>query len=182
MVGCDICDKEFKRRDNMLRHKKTVHGGENFDKIASRQELDSSDESTKSESDMEMAENEETVDPWHDIIEHTYRILQPDFDTIANELLAEGDMSEKEARKKAFEELLPKYRKQLTDKYLFRVLWFDSMKDDPIHVAIKRTLRRLVEEDDYEREEAWKYATNKRKYLFDKLFKAYDLPDLHESD
>ena len=87
-------------------------------------------------------------------------------------------MNEKQARKKAFHELLPKYRKILIDRYLFKVLWFNSVRKDPIHTAISRTARKIKEEDDFESEESWQYATNKRKYLFDKVLKGYNPPDL----
>ena len=63
------------------------------------------------------------------------------------------------------------------DKYLFKVLWFDSVRKDPIHTAIRRTAKQLKEEDDFESEESWKYATKKRKYLFDKALKEYSPPN-----
>ena len=163
--------------DNMLRHKKIIHGDDNSDEMLKKD--DRSDESDTDESDMESdsSEKEETIDPWYDMVDYVFKSFQPEFDKIALAFVNDDDLSEKQARKKAFNELLPKYRKLLIDKYLFKVLWFDSVRKDPIHTAIRRTAKQLKEEDDFESEESWKYATKKRKYLFDKVLKEYSPPN-----
>ena len=79
MVACDICKKEFKRKDNMLRHKKTVHANEGVGREKHTKEVVSDDSSTE-ESDMEtdMDEKEEkTIDPWFDLVQHTFNTLFP---------------------------------------------------------------------------------------------------------
>ena len=123
-------------------------------------------------------ELEETIDPWYDMVDYVFKSLQPEFNKITLEFVNDDNLNEKQARKKAFNERLPKYRKLPIDKYLFRVLWFDSVRKDHIHTAIRRTAKQLKEEDDFESEESWKYATNKRKYLFDKVLEEYNPPDL----
>ncbi len=160
----------------MLRHMKTVHGDEHLDNEETNQTM--SEDSSTEESDMETDadDKDDTLDPWLEMVEYTYKAMQPDFDAAVSELLGDGDISEKEARKKAFKELLPKYRRYIIDKYLFRVLWCDSVRNDTVHKAVRKTAKRLREDDDYDSEESWKYATNKRKYLFDKLFKQYEPP------
>ena len=164
----------------MLRHIKHIHCAGKFNEVNSSNLFDSSDESSNDKPEVEMSDNEETVDPWFEMIEHAYNVMQSDFNTRAKELLTQGDWSEKNARTKTFEELLPKYRKKLIDTYLYRVLWLESLENDPIHAAIEKMVQRLVAEYDYEREEAWKYATNKRRYLFDKLFNDYQCPKVLE--
>ena len=163
--------------DNMLRHKKIIHGDDSSDEMLKKD--DRSDESDTDESDMESdsSEKEETIDPWYDMVDYVFKSFQPEFDKIALAFVNDDDLSEKQARKKAFNELLPKYRKLLIDKYLLKVLWFDSVRKDPIHTAIRRTAKQLKEEDDFESEESWKYATKKRKYLFDKVLKEYSPPN-----
>ena len=162
----------------MLRHKKKVHGEEKIE--VEKEDLD--DYTSSEESDMDTdSKSEETIDPWFDLVQQTFKALQPDFDETASDLLEKGKISVKEARKRAFAELLPKYRKYIINRYLFRVLWFDSVKNDSVHRSIRQTAKRLVDTDDYDSEESWKYATNKRKYLFDKLFKDYELPEISES-
>ena len=178
MFACDTCKKEYKRKDNMLRHRKTMHGEDSSnDKPKKDALIDASD---TDESDMESDSDamEETIDPWYDIIDYALKSLQPEFDEIALDFLNSNKSNEKQAREKAFNELLPKYRKLIIEKYLYRVLWFDLVRKDPIHSAIKRTAKQLKEDDGFESEESWKYAANKRKYLFDKVLKEYNPPEL----
>ena len=54
------------------------------------------------------------------------------------------------------------------------------MKKDPIHEKIRKTVKRLREDEDYDQEEAWKYAVKKRKFLFDGLLKTYNPPETNE--
>ena len=94
-------------------------------------------------------------------------------------MIREG-ASEKDAKKSAFSELMPKYRKLLIGKFLNRMMWVVALKDDHVYTVLKSSVRRLVDEEDFELEEAWKYAIQKRKFLFDKLFKAYKLPEVDQ--
>ena len=175
MFSCDVCKKEFKRKDNMLRHHRTQHEGLSLN---DNEDSDVSD-SDGSEMDTESEDGEETIDPWIDMIDYSFDTLQREYESIASRLLKDSDISDKEARAEAFKELLPKYRKLIMNKYLSKVLWFDSIRKDPVHLAIKETAKRLKEEDDFESEESWKYAVSKRKYLFDKLIKQYNPPELN---
>lgn len=122
MFTCDVCEKTYKRKDNMIRHKKRITGDDSSDEKPTKDDL--TDESDTDESDMESdsPEMEESIDPWLDMVDYVFKSLQPEFDKIALEILNDDDIEEKQARKKAFNELLPKYRKLLIDKYLFRVL------------------------------------------------------------
>ena len=65
MNTCDICNKTFRRRDNMLRHKRSVHRPE-------ESENSDTDQSLAEDSDQPESENEETVakyDPWDSLIQ-----------------------------------------------------------------------------------------------------------------
>ena len=61
------------------------------------------------------------------------------------------------------------------------MLWYKSIKHDRIFQAIKESVKRLVEED-YDLDEAWKYAASKWKYLFEGLLKQYLPPTVEEED
>lgn len=39
-----------------------------------------------------------------------------------------------------------------------------------------------MKEDGYDTEEAWKYAVNKRKYIFDRILKEFDPPEMTQDD
>jgi hypothetical protein len=56
------------------------------------------------------------------------------------------------------------------------------MQQDYIYKVIKKTAGDLKTLDDYGHEEAWKYASSKPKYLFDKILDKYDPPDVEESE
>ena len=90
--------------DNMLRHKKIIHGDDSSDEMLKKD--DRSDESDTDESDMESdsSEKEETIDPWYDMVDYVFKSFQPEFDKIALAFVNDDDLSEKQARKKAFNE------------------------------------------------------------------------------
>ena len=62
------------------------------------------------------------------------------------------------------------------------MLWYKSIKRDRLFQAIKVSIKRLVGEEDYDLEEAWKYASSKQKYLFENLFKPYLPPDVGDEN
>ena len=52
------------------------------------------------------------------------------------------------------------------------------MNRDPIFKTVKRTVSDLIDIDDYDGEEAWKSAVNKRKFLLDIVLKEYEPPEV----
>ena len=62
------------------------------------------------------------------------------------------------------------------------MLWYKSIKHDRLFQAIKESDKRLVGEEDYDLEEAWKYASSKRKYLFEDLLKQYLPPKVDDEN
>ena len=48
-----------------------------------------------------------------------------------------------------------------------KVMWFNAMQVDPFYKTIRNTAKTLIAMEDYGRDEAWKYAISKRKYLLD---------------
>jgi hypothetical protein len=176
MFACSDCDKNFAKKYNLLRHKKSVHEEDTRSKENEESEISDSNDTEESDleskSDEELAE--ETIDPWWDIVKYGYDEHQEEVNSLASEIMEDdNDISEKDANKKAYHKLLPVIRRAVMKKYLFRIMWFESVKKDRFHRAVKQTMRRLRDEDDFESEEAWKAAVSKRKYLFDKLLKKY---------
>lgn len=91
-------------------------------------------------------------------------------------------MDQLAARAAAFKQLRSLYRKAITKYFIEKMLWYQLIKHDSIFKVIKESVTRLVEEEDYELEEAWKYAASKRKYLFDDLLKQYLPPEVDDED
>ena len=105
MNTCDICDKTFGRRDNMLRHKRSVHRPEESD----------TDQSLAEDSDQAESENEETVakyDLWNSLIQKTFEQCQPQFRAKVYSL-SHSRIGQEDARNKAYKELQPMFRKAL---------------------------------------------------------------------
>ena len=66
--------------------------------------------------------------------------------------------------------------------FVNEMLWFHAMKKDRIYLSVKNTVSDLKLPDDFDNEEAWKYAVNKRKVLFERILKEFDPPKLSEPE
>ena len=181
----------------MRRHIKTIHYDSQDDDKSVEQEgmgsgidEDHVEESSKGgsvetkgsnfeEEDNEEEEEEyEEDDPWLSLIETVFEQCQRKFDKrVANHMFS-ADMEDAEARKLVYRNMLPIYRKVLTKLFVDKVLWFRAMKRDPIFKTVKRTASDLIDLEDYDGEEAWKSAVNKRKFLFDRVLREYEPPEV----
>ena len=188
MNTCDICLKEFKRRDNMLRHKKNKHGSlrKGDPMSASESELTET-EISESDTDHDMSEGDEasdanTVDeeedPWDSVVQKAFDQCQDQFERRVNELLRSNYISEEEARQRVYLDMRSTYRKAASGVFTDRMLWFHAIRKQPVYKAIQKTVKNFVELDDYSSEEAWKSAVGQRKYLFDTILTRYNPPDL----
>ena len=77
-------------------------------------------------------------------------------------------MSTGDAHQIAYKHILPNLRRNIATNYMKKILEHTKLRQDPIHRQILKTKRKLQEDDDYESEEAMKYAVKKRKYLISK--------------
>jgi hypothetical protein len=193
-TACDICLKSFKRRDNMMRHKKTVHAedcepdGHDMDSSMDSEDNNdhTSDEDTEDDndytSDVEASDMEEStedeIDPWDRVIEQAFDECQSQFEEKVAQLIKKKHLSEDDARTKAYVEMEPAYRKAIANIFRNRMLWFSLIRQDPLYKAVRSTVNHLRDLEDYDVDESWKYAISKRKYLFDKLLKNYTPPDV----
>lgn len=160
----------------MLRHKRSVHRQEESDTSETEQML--SEDSDETESD-----NEEAVDkydPWDSLIQKTFEQCRDEFEERVSNLTHKRHIDQEEARNTAYEELQPIFRKALMALFTSRVTWFNAMQTDPIYKAIRKTAKGLMEGEDYGRDEAWKYAISKRKYLLDTVLEEFDPPKMAE--
>ena len=182
----------------MRRHIKTIHyDSQDDDKSVEQERMgsgideDDVEESskggsveTKGSNVEEVEDNEEEEEayeedsPWFSLIETVFEQCQRKFDKRVASHMSSADMDEAEARKLVYRNILHIYRKVLTNHFVDKVLWFPSMKRDPIFKTVKRTASGLIDLDDYDGEEAWKSAVNKRKFLFDRVLKEYEPPEV----
>ena len=100
--------------------------------------------------------------------------------TIENIKNKEG-VGKSEAITKARRKLFPVIRKYVYKTYYDVVNQMNQLKQDPIHKQILATKRKLVKEDDYGEDEAFKVAIKKRKFLIQKAARVRD-EDLAQED
>ena len=56
-------------------------------------------------------------------------------------------------------------RKGLANSFVTEMYWFHVMRKDPIFLSMKTTVSDLELLEDYDNEEAWKSAVNKRNFV-----------------
>ena len=74
-------------------------------------------------------------------------------------------MTADEAHQEAYQHVLPKLRRNIMSNYVQKIVDAAKLHKDPVHKRIMSTKRKLQEDDDYEAQEAIKYAVKKRKFL-----------------
>lgn len=173
----------------MLRHKRTIHGGDEDELADEHNEsdfdyddgMDSDLEEHSSEKEEEEASDEEQ-DPWNEIIVEAFKQCQSQFEDRVKDLMDSENLDQRAARSLAFKQLRSLYRKAVINHFVEKMLWYKSIKHDRIFQATKESVKRLVEEEDYDLDEAWKYAASKRKYLFEGLLKKYLPPTVEDEE
>ena len=119
------------------------------------------------------SEIEEEMDPWIPLIEEAKQRSNIAFEEMKESLINSG-LDEQSAKDKAYSNILPKLQKELENIYMERLSWMRQLKKDPVHKKIMHTKDELVENDDFDPEEAMEAAVDKRKFLIRKLLKGYN--------
>ena len=171
MFTCQLCLKEFKRKDNMLRHLKTIHD-----------ENESDIEMSERDSDSDIPVDSEDEDPWDDLITESFEQCDYKYRENVKDYIKEEGVPEEEARQRIYGNMRDTYRKALANALTDKVLWFNNLRKDPIYKAIKKTVSSLQTETDYDEDEATRYGISKRKYMLDRVLKQYEAPELSEDE
>ena len=158
----------------MLRHKRNVHPCKDQD--------ESEPEQMELTDDSDTEDVVDEYDPWNSLIDKTFENCQEEFEEKVEKLMNRRGMDKTDAMHRAYEELKSSYRKSLIALLTKRVRWFNAMQADSVYKAIRRTAKELIDVDNYEREEGWKYAISKRKYLLDRILEDYEPPKLKLED
>ena len=178
MVACKICGKTYSRRDNMLRHMKIKHEETNVSDEETDEDSDngSSDNGSSSDSD-----SEERKDPWTNIIDAAFNMCQAEYSEKVRSYMEDEGVTLDVARNRVFRNMRDKYRKTVAQFFSKTILWCRALKEDSVYNKIKKTASDLELMEDYGSEEAWRYAINKRKYLFEKVLNRYQAPDIKDA-
>ena len=86
------------------------------------------------------------------------------------------------AKAKALNVLLSARRRNLRRLYIYYLKWFRHLRRDPVHQEVVNTLRRLMDEESMDYEEAAEAAVDKTKFLLNRLFEKPQVPDEEEEE
>ena len=141
--------------------------GDNGDNDDSDDDDEDEDDDDNSSSDsQDSADDEDDEDSvWSGIrdLSWTSKLLST-FNEAKKEFQNQG-MAADEAHQEAYQHVLPKLRRNIMSNYVQKIVDAAKLHKNPVHKKIMSTKRKLQEDDDYEAQEAIKYAVKKRKYL-----------------
>ena len=192
-MSCKFCRKQFNRGYNLRRHEKEYCPLRAQERNMSQtdsdsQERDFQDDVSRTSTDgsetsmrTDMSETEEEMDPWIPLIEEAKQRRNIALEEMKESLINTG-LDEQSAKDKAFSNMLPKLQKELENIYMERLVWMRQLKKDPVHKKIMHTKDALVENDDFDPEEALEAAVDKRKFLIRRLLKGYDFDEVNDDD
>ena len=84
-------------------------------------------------------------------------------------------MSENEAKDNVFHQILPTLEKEARKVYLENLQWIRNLRKDPMYQKVMESKRRLIDEDEFDSEEATEAAVQKRKHLLtEEIFNEVD--------
>ena len=191
-MSCKFCGKAFNRGSNLRRHENEYCPLKSEEREMSETEsqtMDSEDDASTtsthgsespmtadSEMETEEEEREEEKDSWMPMIEEAMQKHKAAFEEMKMNYIESG-MDKQPADQKAYSDILSKLQKELASIYLQRLQWIQQLKKDPVHKKIMQTKNALVNDDDFDPEEAMEAAINKRKFLIKRRLKDYSFTE-----
>ena len=127
------------------------------------------------------SETEEEMDSWIPLIEEAKQRSNIAFEEMKESFINSG-LDEQSAKDKAYSNILPKLQKELENIYMERLLWMKQLKKDPVHKKIMHTKDTLVENDDFDPEEALEAAVDMRKFFIKRLLKGHKCDEENDDD
>ena len=193
-MSCQFCGKQSNRGYHPRRHETEYFplGAQerNMSQTDSdSQERDFQDDVSTTSSDVSeismttdnVSETEGETDPWIPLIEEAKQRSNIAYKEM-NENLINNGLDEQSAKDKAYCNILPKLQKELENIYMERLLWMKQLKKDTVHKKIMHTKDELVENDDFDPEEAMEAAVDKWKFLIKRLLKGYNFDEENDDD
>ena len=136
------------------------------------------EEAEEGEEEGDEGKEEDSDYPWRLLTEEEFERCQSEFDERVTKHMARQGVDEADARKRVYDNMLPTYRKALANIFVNEMLWFHPIRKDLVFLSLTTTVSDLKLLDDYDNEEVWKSAVDKRTFLFDRILKEYDPPEL----
>ena len=133
------------------------------------------------EEEGEVENDKPDYDPWRPLRQKVGHDLKELYMNEVQQFLDRGK-SQTYAENAAFNALLPVWRGRLRRTYLERLKWIHLIKHDTVHRKVMKTLRRFIDEDDMDFDEAAESAVEKRKFLLNRVMQEKVLPDESDDD
>ena len=128
-------------------------------------EAEDQDGDSSSDSQNSTDDEDEDDNVWSSIRELSWTSkLLSTFNEAKKEFENRG-MTADEAHQEAYQQVLPKLRRNIMTNYVRKIVDAAKLHKDPVHKKITSTKRKLQEDDEYEAQEVIKYAVKKRKFL-----------------
>ena len=166
-------------------HQKEDIFGKYTDKDYGIHDESETDYTDEDDEDQHYSRKKSKFDPWKTFVGGAHRYLQATFNEgVQHTVEKHPDMDTDEAEEVTFNKLEPRYRAEVIDRYQRFLKVSKAMKKDPLHKKITATAKRLRDEDEFDEDEALRYAIKKRRYLLDGKLEEYDPPSysLDEDD
>jgi len=144
------------------------------------QEEQGEQEDSSSSEEEEEADDDEP-DPRSPLRQKAGEDIKETYVKEVQQFLDKGKSQTDYAENAAFNALLPVSRRRLPKTYLERLKWTHRIKLDATHRKVMKTLRRFIEEDDMDFDEAAESAVEKRKFLLNRVMKKL-LPNESDDD
>ena len=188
-MSCKFCGKAFNRGFNPRRHKNDYCPLKSEEREMPETENQSSETDALrvatdwSQSSMtgDSKTEEEQPDPWMHMVEEAMQKHKAAFQEMKMNLTQSG-LDEEIAGETAYSNILPEFQKELESIYLQRLQWIQQLKKDPVHKKIMQTKNALVNNDDFDPEEAMEAAVNNRKFLIKKRLKDYSFTEDNDDE
>ena len=166
-------------------HQKEDIFGKYTDKDYGIHDESDTDYTDEDDEDQHYSRKKSKFDPWKTFVGGAHRYLQATFNEgVQHTVEKHPDMDTEEAEEVTFNKLEPRYRAEVIDRYQRFLKVSKAMKKDPLHKKITATAKRLRDDDEFDEDEALRYAIKKRRYLLDGKLEEYDPPSysLDEDD
>ena len=191
-MSCKFCGKAFNRGFNLHRHENEYCLLKSEEREMSETEshtMDSEDDAsttstqgsespmtTDSEMETEEEEGEEEKYPWMPMVEEAMQKHKAAFEEMKMNYIESG-LDKQSADQKAYSDILSNLQKELASIYLQRLQWIQQLKKDAVHKKIMQTKNALVNDHDFDLEEAMEAAVNKRKFLIKRRLRDYSFTE-----
>ena len=115
-------------------------------------------------------------------INEVYQTMYPICDASIDKTMQENEITHEEATKHIYDALVPAYTKEFMKVYKKYLRLLKGLQRDSTHRKIWKTMKRLIEEEEYHEDESIDAVVNDRKFLLQRMLTYADVMDNSDTD